>query len=443
MISQPDKAAAAADDVIQIEVTDVLDAAPKTALARFDPLRAGLAALKEKFDSYVPDLSTKVGEDAARAGRKELVTIRTSAAKIYDQLNAPLLDAQRQARAMRDEITATAEKYEAPIDAAIKAKELEREAERKRKAEAEAARVKAIRDRIANIASIPVAAVSLSSTEIGTVITDIGNLDISQERFAEHQVEAEALALDVIGKLLVMQGAAAAREAEVLHLAEERAELDRQRIEQARLDKEAADKRAADDAAAAAKLKKEQDELAAQRAAFQAEQEAAAARVREAEDAARRKRDDDDAAQRAFLKKQQDAFEEERRAELERQERENAALAEQRAELVRQQRELEAASAPAPAPAPAPEVAIEEAAAQPDAQESFLPPAEPPTPAAEVPPFYDHPADAPSDIALDYDFLMALANGIGATPLETLLRIKAMDLDSLFAAIEADAEVPA
>ena len=88
------------DEVVAIEVTDILDAAPKTAIARFDPLRAGLAALKEKFTDYVPDLSTKAGEDVARAHRKELVTIRTSATKIYEQLNAPLLDAQRQARAM-------------------------------------------------------------------------------------------------------------------------------------------------------------------------------------------------------------------------------------------------------------------------------------------------------------------------------------------------------
>lgn len=433
------------DDVVTIEVTDVLDAAPKTAIARFDPLRAGLAALKEKFTDYVPDLSTKAGEDVARAHRKELVTIRTSATKIYEQLNAPLLDAQRQARAMRDEIAATAEKFELPIDAAIKAKELEREAEKKRKADAEAARVKAIRDRITNIASLPTLAVDLCSADIQAVINDLGNLAFSEERFGEFLDEAEELATTIGHKLSAMRDGAAAREAEALRLAAERAELERLRYEQIERDRVAAEQRAADEAAAAAKLKKEQDELAAARAAFQAEQDAAAARTREAEDAARRKRDDDDAAQREFLKKQQGIFEEELQAELARLERERAAVAEQYAELDRQQRELKAASTPAPAPAP--EVAIEEAPVQQDTQESFLPPAEREAAVAavtaavepDVAPFHDAP---PTDTVTDFQVLDAVADGFNWTLREALDRIKALDLDALAEAV-ADSEVPA
>lgn len=435
------------DEVVAIEVTDILDAAPKTAIARFDPLRAGLAALKEKFTDYVPDLSTKAGEDVARAHRKELVTIRTSATKIYEQLNAPLLDAQRQARAMRDEIAATAEKFELPIDAAIKAKELEREAEKKRKADAEAARVKAIRDRITNIASLPTLAVDLCSADIQAVINDLGNSAFSEERFGEFLDEAEELATTIGHKLSAMRDGAAAREAEALRLAAERAELERLRSEQIERDRAAAEQRAADEAAAAAKLKKEQDELAAARAAFQAEQDAAAARAREAEDAARRKRDDVDAAQRAFLKKQQDAFEEERRAELERQERENAALAEQRAELQRQQDELAARSVPDPV-----KLTIEESAAQVDPQESFIP-AEAPAPTPAPAPVAAAPAaeaavidtffGASDDLAVtDLKILQAVADAFGWDLRSAFESIRAMDLDALAEAV-ADSEVPA
>lgn len=441
MSSQPNKAAEAADDVIQIEVTDVLDAAPKTAIARFDPLRAGLAALKEKFEAYVPDLSTKAGEDVARAHRKELVTIRTSAAKIYDQLNAPLLDAQRQARKIRDEITATAEQYEKPIDDAIKAREAEREAERQRKAEAEAARIKTIRDRIANIASIPVAAVSLNSEQIQAVINDLGNSAFTQERFGEFLDEAEELATHIGHKLSEMRDAAAAREAEALRLANERAELERLRAEQAERDRKVAEQRVAEEAAAAAKLKAEQEELAAQRAAFQAEQDAAAARAREAEEAARKRNAEEAERHQALLRKQQDAFEEERRAELERQQRESDALAAERAELQRKERELAAASAPAPAPAPAP--AVEP---QPDAQESFLPPTEREAVVAavtaavepDVAPLYDAP---PADAVTDLQVLDAVAVGFNWTLREALDRIKALDLDALAEAV-ADSEVP-
>lgn len=423
------------DDVVAIEVTDVLDAAPKTAIARFDPLRAGLAALKEKFTDYVPDLSTKAGEDVARAHRKELVTIRTSAAKIYEQLNAPLLDAQRQARAMRDEIAATAEKFELPIDAAIKAKELEREAEKKRKADAEAARVKAIRDRITNIASLPTLAVDLCSADIQAVISDLGNSVFSEERFGEFLDEAEELATTIGHKLSAMRDAAVEREAEALRLAAERAELERLRAEQIERDRVAAEQRAADEAAAAAKLKKEQDELAAARAAFQAEQDAAAARAREADDAACRKRENDEAAHRAFLKKQQDAFEEERLAEFARQERESHALAEKRAELDRKERELAAASTPEPVSV------VEPAPAQPDPQESFLPPADPvaPAPAVDALSFYDVPA--PTGVT-DLQILEAVADRFGWNLRSALESIKALDLDALDAAV-ADSEVPA
>lgn len=422
------------DDVITIEVTDVLDAAPKTAIARFDPLRAGLAALKEKFEAYVPDLSTKAGEDAARAHRKELVTIRTSAAKIYDQLNAPLLDAQRQARKIRDEITTTAEKYEGPIDAAIKAREAEREADRLRKAEAEAARIKMIRDRITNIASLPTLAVDLCSADIQAVINDLGNSVFSEERFGEFLDEAEELATTIGHKLSAMRDGVAAREAEALRLAAERAELERLRAEQAERDRKAAEQRASEEAAAAAKLKQEQDDLAAQRAAFQAEQDAAAARSREAEEAARKRSAEEAERHQAFLRKQQDAFEEERRAELERQQRESDALAAERAELQRKERELAEASAPATAPAPAVEP-------QPDAQESFLPPAEPVALANALD--IDDSSMLDPVAMSDYQLLKLIAAALALTPAATLARINAIDIGALEHAIEADAEVPA
>lgn len=430
------------DEVVAIEVTDILDAAPRTAIARFDPLRAGLAALKEKFTDYVPDLSTKAGEDVARAHRKELVTIRTSATKIYEQLNAPLLDAQRQARAMRDEIAATAEKFELPIDAAIKAKELEREAEKKRKADAEAARVKAIRDRITNIASLPTLAVDLCSADIQAVINDLGNSAFSEERFGEFLDEAEELATTIGHKLSAMRDGAAAREAEALRLAAERTELDRLRAEQIERDRAAAEQRAADEAAAAAKLKKEQDELAAARAAFQAEQDAAAARAQAASEAASKKREDEDAEHRAFLKKQQDAFEEERQAMLKKQEEERDALAAERAELDRKQRELEAVSTPEPEPEPAPATAAI-AVVPVDPQESFLPPAEPlvvTVPVApDVPPFYDK-AD---EIAVtDLHILHAVADRFGWTLRSAMESLKSLDFELLAEAV-ADSEVPA
>lgn len=448
MSSKPDKAADAADDVIQIEVTDILDAAPKTALARFDPLRAGLAALKEKFDNYVPDLSTKTGEDIARANRKELVTIRTSATKIYEQLNAPLLDAQRQARAMRDQITETAEKFEAPIDAAIKARELEREAERKRKAEEEAARIKAIRARITAIGSLPVLAVDMDSANIQAVINDLGNAAFTTERFGEFLDEAEELATQIGHKLSTMRDAATAREVEAQRLADERAEFERQRAEQEERDRAAERQRAADAEAerqrvadAAAKLQADADALAALRAAFQAEQDEVAAKARAIEEAARKKRENEDAEHKAFLKKQQDAFEEERQAALQLQQEELQAVAKQREELAQQQKALEEAAAKVAAPAPeaAPVIAVAPIVVpgpvQPAAQETFLPPFE------EAPEPEPEQSAGNQPFVADFHILDAVANEFNWSLREALGRIQAMDFVELGDVVEAS-EVP-
>lgn len=434
------------DDVVIIEADDVLDALPKTALARFDKVKAILAQLDAKYETYVPDLSTKAGEDEARTNRRELVKIRTTTDKIYDKLNAPLLEAQRGARALKAEIFSTVEKHEKPIDEAIKAKELEREQERQRKVEEEAARIKAIRARITAIGSLPVLAVDMDSANIQAVINDLGNAAFTTERFGEFLDEAEELATQIGHKLSTMRDAATAREVEAQRLADERADFERQRAEQEERDRAAERQRAADAEAerqrvadAAAKLQADADALAAQRAAFQAEQDAVAAKARAIEEAARKKRENEDAEHKAFLKKQQDAFEEERQAALQRQQEELQAVAKQRDELDQQQKAMADAAAKAAAPAPIPEPEPEPAAAEPAqqvAQETFLPPVE------------DAPEPEPEQSAgnqpfvADFQILDAVANEFNWSLREALGRIQAMDFAELGDVVEAS-EVPA
>ncbi|MFM0263289.1 hypothetical protein [Paraburkholderia sediminicola] len=215
-----------------------------------------------------------------------------------------------------------------------------REAERREKVEAEARRVAGIRAKIDGIRAYAAIVVGQPSSVIEDTIKILVALPIDVDHFAELTGDAEFARGETLDKLRNLHEAAIKQEAEAKRLAEERAELDRQRVafeaeqkrlaaeraeqertERARRDAEEAERREAlakadaimraeretheqrmaveraefqrrqDEAAAeqrraAAELQRQQDELAVQR---RAEADAAAAKLREADLAAARK----------------------------------------------------------------------------------------------------------------------------------------------------------
>ena len=209
-------------EVIVVDGTDVLDALPKTALARFDPVRAVLANIEAELKDYVADTSTKEGEAKAREHRKNLVKVRTGARGIYETLNAPMLAAQRDARALVALITTTAEKYEAPLNVAIKARDAEREVERLAAVAVEEARVAVIRTRLAVIANLPSTVAGMTSQQIGEVIGDVNEMPVSLERFAEFMEEARELVVRTVIRMEEMRAAESHREAAAEVLQRER-----------------------------------------------------------------------------------------------------------------------------------------------------------------------------------------------------------------------------
>lgn len=230
------------DEVIVVDGKDVLDALPKTSIARFDPVKKILASMEEELKDYKPDLSTKVGEKKAREYRSKLVKIRTGAKKIYDTLNAPMLEAQRSTRELVKTITEAVEKFEKPIDAEIERVEEARKAEQLRLEELNKVRVEAIRKRIKVIADLPAMVAEMDAESIATVIEDAKAMPVNEERFAEFLEEAKALIAEVLPRLEQMHASTSEREAQA-------AELQRQRDE-ALLEQ----KRIADDNAAREKL---------------------------------------------------------------------------------------------------------------------------------------------------------------------------------------------
>jgi len=264
--------------------------APNAGLAVFDPIEQTLAQIEARHKDVVYDLTTTKGNDAARKARKELVSVRTTADEVYKTWNQPLLAAQKKARELRDGFAARVQLLERPLDEAIKADEDRRAAEKKARDDAEAARIKAIRERIAEIYSLPASCIGKTSSEIETAAVALAMSMIDKEFFAELQGEAEAAADVVRTKLEAMMSAAKASEeraerqrAEAASLAAERAELERQRAELA-AQQEAA-RRAEEERRAAIEREWEQRRILSER--IQAEErqraEAAAAAERAAE----------------------------------------------------------------------------------------------------------------------------------------------------------------
>ncbi|MGY6271045.1 hypothetical protein ACXIUT_15240 [Achromobacter denitrificans] len=336
------------------EVADEVFDAP-AALVEFTPVQKGLAELRKELAGVQFDVTTTAGDKAARAARAKCVTIRTSAKKVYEEWNAPMLEKQRAMRALVTTITAEVEKIELPIDAQIKAEEQRRAEIKAAKEAAELARQQAIQSRINSIGQYPAQAAGKSAADIASLLATVAELPITTELYEHRAGEAMALQAETVAKLEQMHAAALAQEQEAERLAAERAELERQRLEQeaaaqrqreaeaAQLAKERAEleeqqrqlqaardeenarqeaaraEQARKDAEAAAALKRQQDEIDRQRREFEAQQEAARRAEREKEEAAAREQQEKEAAARAEAERAEQA----RRDEAARREREN------------------------------------------------------------------------------------------------------------------------
>lgn len=314
------------------EVADeVLDA--PAALAEFNPVQKGLAELRKELKGVQFDVTTTAGDKAARAARAKCVTIRTSAKKVYEEWNAPMLEKQRAMRALVTTITAEVEKIELPIDAQIKAEEQRKAEIRAAKEAAELARQQAIQSRINAISQYPVQAAGKSAADIAALLAAVAELPITTELYEHRAGEAMALQADTVAKLEQMHGAALAQEQETARLAAERAELERQRLEQ---EAAAAAARKAEDE----RLAKERAELEEQQRRLQAERDAENAR----QEAARAERARKDAEAAAALKRQQEEIDRQRR-EFEEQQAAARRAEQERAEAeARAQQEKEAAA---------------------------------------------------------------------------------------------------
>lgn len=208
-------------------------ASTSTAVAEFDPIAAGLAQLTADIAGTTYDITTTKGLDTAKRLRALCVKLRTNAGEVYDSLNRPMLDKQRQIRDLKKQFIDGVELLETPIDLAIKAQEKVKEQERQARVAAEELRVKALRDKIAVIAGLPAKAVLRDAAGIAALDQALTTLEVSEALFAEFTAEATELKTFVRGQLSELFVAASGREAEAERVRQESERLEAERQQQA------------------------------------------------------------------------------------------------------------------------------------------------------------------------------------------------------------------
>lgn len=275
----------------------------------FEPFAKRLADAKTLAEAATFDVTTTAGMAIAVKHRATFRDIRVASEKARKERKAPILEIGKLLDSRQKEIEAEIEPYESRFDDAIKAEEARKEAEKAAKAAAEKARVDGIRQSIDGIRAYAANAVGRTSAQIAAMIEAIESVEITLDTHQEFAGEAEMAKVATVAKLREMLAAQQAHEAEQARLAEERAQLERERAEAAERERQAA--------------------------AARAEQERKAREAREAEESLLRAQRE---TQEAELRKQREAEETRLRAERE---AEEAKLAAQRAEIARQQAEID------------------------------------------------------------------------------------------------------
>lgn len=231
------------------------------ALSRFGDWRPKAKALVDKYKGVIFDVTTPKGMADATAARIEVRAPRYAAQNVSKASKSELARVSKAIGAEEQAIIDALAETEAHIHAQI-------EAENSRRAAIEAARVAKHRAGIETIRSYAAQAQGKTAAQITAAITALMALSFGDE-WQEFRDEAAEAAIATRDALVALRDATAEREAEA-------ARIEAQRIENARVAAEQAERQRKLDEQAAA-IQRQADELAAERAAAALAQSAAAA----------------------------------------------------------------------------------------------------------------------------------------------------------------------
>lgn len=205
--------------------------ATTTAIVEYSPTAAALAELATRMANVVYDVSTPKGLAAAKADRAEVRDLRVALEKKRVEIKSPALKRCNEIDTEAKRITAELLKYEGPPDQAIKAHEARIEAERQALVDAELKRVNDIAERIASLEGNKLLTPASGSQLITEHIDDLHAIDID-DSFAEFRDTAELTKSAGLARLAALRTAAVEHETAQAKLKKEQEELARQRAEQ-------------------------------------------------------------------------------------------------------------------------------------------------------------------------------------------------------------------
>lgn len=286
----------------------------ETAIAEYSPTAAALADLSKRMAKVVYDVSTPAGMAAAKKDRAEVRDLRVALEKKRVEIKAPALKRCTEIDTEAKRITAELLKYETPPDNAIKREEKRIDDEKQAAIHAEIERVQKLTGRIAELRGNRNLTPMSGSKLLAEHLSDLVALPVDAS-FGDLLPQAEAAKAEGKARLTALLETALANEKESARLLAERAELDRQRVEQEARDRE--ERRRIDEEQLASRMAIE---------AEQSKQRAENARIA-AEQAAAQKVIDD--ARRELEARQQ--AEREAQAKREREEKEAREIAERKA----------------------------------------------------------------------------------------------------------------
>jgi colicin import membrane protein len=264
----------------QVMMVDVEPApVPASPIAEYNATAAGLARLRERYAGAVFDVTVAEGMKAARAARRELVSLRTGIEAKRVELKAPILERGRLLDSEAKRITAELLALEQPIDAQIEAEESRKAAEKAARDEAERQRAVAIQARIAWIGERPLSAVGKTAAEVRAIADQVEALPMTADLYGEHLATAESTRVATLARLLEIEHAVAAQEREAARIADEQRKLAEHR---AQVEREESERRArieAEDRERRERIAREDAERDAQRRRDDAAAEAERQRV--------------------------------------------------------------------------------------------------------------------------------------------------------------------
>lgn len=277
-----------------------------TEIAEFNPLRAELDRLNKSYLNVVHDVSTPKGLNSAKEARKDIRDVRyaiqNTAKEIIKPYQQEVKNAQAKVTAVKtigEDLAAGVLKLEEPIDEQIKAEERRLLEEREERERLERERIEKLQAKINHFRQVPLAMNAKTSEEIAAMLERVENAGISAEEYGDLAGEAFEAKTESVSQLKTLLGQVTDREerdrqAEVMQreLAELRAAQEQRDLEAAEqqrlLDQKAAEERERirlqDEEAArlerqrladeAADLQRQRDELAQQQEAFRQQQAA-------------------------------------------------------------------------------------------------------------------------------------------------------------------------